>query len=193
MKLKQPANERNKEFFILVQTLFNQDNPVVDSNLLNYYEANLLDDENKCNIFRSKVGRMNHEYQSCLLDVIDDSQNLLVGCCGIIKVNRLEKEAQLVLIFYHQYFDLIVEAAKFILKVIRNSRYNLKYLVCNASGNLLSGEAVSMLLELGFTDVSHEKKEARDDPDCCFLRYDASKALPVTAGTFCVFIIIPIY
>lgn len=169
MKLRQPSVERNKEFFLMVQTFFNQESQIVETNLLNYYESTLLDDLNKCEKFRARTSRMNLEGQSCVLDLIDMQQNQLAGCCGFIKVNRIEKEAQLVLIFYEQYFEYMEEAITYILKIIRAPKYNLNHLLCNLSGNQVSVDTVQMLHRLGFCDVNEPKEFKGADP--CFLLY----------------------
>lgn len=169
MKLGQPTVERNKEFFLMVQSFFNQESQVVETNLLNYYEATLLDDLNKCEKFRSRTSRMNLEGQSCVLDLIDMQQNQLAGCCGFIKVNRIEKEAQLVFIFYEQYFEFMEEAIMYILKIIRAQKYNLNHLVCDMSGMQENAETMQVLRRLGFVEIKEPNDCKAENP--CFLLY----------------------
>jgi hypothetical protein len=176
LKLRQPSQERNKEFFVLVQTLFNQDVYIVGSNLFNYYETVQLDDLNKCEKFRARTARMNMEGQSCFLDLVDTDQNQLAGCVGFIKVNRIDKEAFLTFIFYQQYFDYLSEAIKCSFTIIRSPKYNLRSLMCNVSGYQLSEEAIEILFQLQFVDITGEKKRTDENP--LWLRYTSEEATP---------------
>ena len=169
MKLRQPSQDRNKEFFILVQTLFNQNSYVVGSNLFNYYDTTLLDDSKKCEKFRSTTARMNREGQSCFLDLIDTEQNQLIGCVGFVRVNRFDKEASLAMIFYQQHFDSLSWAIKFILTMLMNSKYNLKSLVCDASGYQLGQDVIDLLLSLKFNDITDRSSDP--DEDVLWLRF----------------------
>jgi len=170
MKLKQPSQERNKEFFLMVQTLFNQASLIVETNLFNYNTPSALDDLNKCEKFRSRTARMNTEGQSCLLDLIDTDQNQLAGCCGFIRVNRIEKEAQLVVIFYEQYIDYIEESIAYILKVLRTSKYALNVLTCNVSGLCVTKETLGILERLSFYDATDELQR-KEDNHPCYMRF----------------------
>lgn len=179
MKLRQPSGERDKEFFVMVQTLFNQETYIVGSNLFNYYDRIQLDDLNKCEKFRNRTARMNVEGQSCFLDLIDTEQNQLAGCIGCVKVNRIDREASLAVIFYQQYFDYIGESVRCFFGIIRAPKYNLHSLLCNASGYFLGEDAVEVLLQVGFVNVTDEKPRMEENP--LWLRYvdpDAPKRLP---------------
>jgi hypothetical protein len=170
MKLRQPSEERNKEFFLMVQTLFNQDTYVVGSNLFNFYDPAQINDLNKCEKFRARTARMNMEGQSCFLDLVDTDQNQLAGCVGCVRVNRIEKEASLAFIFYQQYFDFIGEAVKCFFAIIRSPKYNLRSLVCDASGRQLGVDVVELLLQLGFVIVTEERKRHSEE-DAMYLQY----------------------
>jgi len=174
MKLKQPNPERNKEFFLMVQTLFNQATLIVETNLFNYHAPGVLDDLNKCEKFRNKTARMNAEGQSCLLDLIDTDQNQLAGCCGFIRVNRIDKDAQLVVIFYEQYIDYIEESIAYILKIIRTAKYSLTALTCNASGYSLTTAVIGILRTLKFRDITTETHRAEEE-NPCYLRYTGNE------------------
>eukprot|EP01032_Pedospumella_encystans_P013315 gene13315-15337_t len=113
---------------------------------------------------------MNTEGQSCLLDLIDTDQNQLAGCCGFIRVNRIEKEAQLVVIFYEQYIDYIEESIAYILKVLRTSKYALNVLTCNVSGLCVTKETLGILERLNFYDATDELQREGDNHPC-YMRF----------------------
>ena len=159
MKLEQPISERNKEFFILAQTLFNQEEYVAGSNILSYYQQNQLDDLNKCEKFRTRSARMNTEGQSCFLDLIDTKRNCLAGCIGYVKVNRIFKEAQLALIYYQKYFEDIKEAVKCFSGSYLISKYNLRSVVCDISNSHLNEDAIDILMTIGFRKAQSDKND----------------------------------
>lgn len=155
----------------MVQTVFNQASLIVQTNLFNYNSPTLLDDLNKCEKFRARTSRMNSEGQSCLLDLIDTEQNQLAGCCGFIRVNRIDKEAQLVVIFYEQYFEYIEESITYILKIIRTAKYNLNVLSCNMSGKFVTAGMIRILRGLNFKDITEEQRDGHEADPACYLRY----------------------
>lgn len=173
MRLGQPNHNRDKEFYVLVQTLFNQEKYIVGSNILNYYEHCQLDDLNKCEKFRMKTARMNSEGQSCLLDMVDTTRNCLAGCIGYVKVNRVSNEAQFALIYYQQYIAYVKEATMCFTRRYLISKHNLKSVVCETSSKFIHADAVDILQSVGFL------KNQNNESCCTRLTYTAGEELDV--------------
>jgi hypothetical protein len=164
VRLKNLSADRNKEFFLLVQTLLNQQTTVVTSNILSYFTPDFLDDETKTTSFRQKTARMNLERQRCFMDVVDVDANSLVGCVGAIKVNRVKRCAQLMLIIYQEHTHCSAKAVRDLLTICRANPYNLRYITVDVSGPFVSPEFIAGLRLVGFYDVEAGEDAETDIP-----------------------------
>jgi hypothetical protein len=109
------------------------------------------------------------------MDVIDVKENVLIGCCGAIKINRIQRCAQLVLIMYQKHISCsakVVRVMRDMLGTCRPNPYNLRYITADVSGPFVSPEFIETLRRVGFVDA--EDVVETDNPEGQWMVYDLS-------------------
>jgi len=171
--LKELAAERDKEFYVLVQTLLHQqDALIVTSNVANYFPLSGLDDDTKSAFFRRTTARMNQEGQSWFVDVVDAETDLLIGCCGLIKINRMRKFAHFMFILYQEHMLYMDQYFADVIHAHVATKFRLRYLLANISGPSVSSEVMAILEKHGFYRQIPSKADESQPAQDIWLQFD---------------------
>ena len=176
MIVKSPAPEFNSSFESMVTAFFEQKRLRVVSNLLSHYEEERFQGDSKCAWFRSKTSMMNKENQCCFLDILnpkDGSTPELIACCGFIKVNLINNNAQLVFICYQEHLENMFSAMHRILAWASSSRYRVATIFCDLAKSRTSPELMSLFSAQGFYELPVEDKKEENTVGI-LLRYDTT-------------------
>lgn len=158
LSLIESSEQFNEEFLVLTRYFLSEESDLnVVSNFCQVYDKSLFIDEERCQHFRNSTVIMNQEGQSCLLDLIDEESNSLVGVCGFVKVNRMNKKAMFVYLHYANYTEKMFSMLRCILSFSYEPVYGgLRHLICLVPDDDANVPVIELLKELTFFEVGRQ-------------------------------------
>jgi hypothetical protein len=113
--------------------------------------------------FRNKVRRMTQERQCCMFDFVTTDTEEYVGCAGLIKINRVKREAHMLYLLNSAYENHFQSIFKIILNTAASLEICLKYVNCQTNDD---GNIVGLLVSLGCIELPNS--EGFITVRCCF-------------------------